>query len=187
MKKKNLLIGVPGHKKRIDLNDIPQFMFNVKTIMKTLDNINRFNGRGIYQVTVLQHSWYVSQIVKMIGCNDYFIMGGLCHDFSEAFVGDMIRPVKDMCPDFALVEREVQHQIGANMPSGAIFSSEVREADMIALRFEAAYCGFDVTYWDLPPLRWKSDKSIQMLESLLTNALGQNVESCLDLYNSLVK
>lgn len=66
-----------------------------KDIAHALANICRFNGhtRGFYSVAA--HSVHVSRLVP-----PEFALEALLHDAAEAYVGDMVRPLKRGLPAF---------------------------------------------------------------------------------------
>lgn len=63
--------------------------FCIEDIVHSLSNIVRFNGHAQRQLTVAQHSVFVSEQVP----GDCAFLG-LLHDAPEAYTGDMISPLK---------------------------------------------------------------------------------------------
>jgi 5'-deoxynucleotidase YfbR-like HD superfamily hydrolase len=59
----------------------------IEDIARSLSNICRFNGHCAFHYSVAQHSVLVSQNTA----NQFY---GLMHDAEEAYVGDMVRPLK---------------------------------------------------------------------------------------------
>jgi hypothetical protein len=90
----------------------------------------RFNGHSEAFYSVAQHSVHVSRLVPPEDA-----LWGLMHDAAEAYVGDMIRPIKT--PEFRAMEdgvlRAVASRFGLPWPA----PPSVREADGAALATEA--------------------------------------------------
>lgn len=73
----------------IDLNRPENCVININDIAHALANINRFNGHLCHQITVARHSVYVSDLVP-----EPLRLAALLHDAHEAYLGDIVRPVK---------------------------------------------------------------------------------------------
>ncbi|WP_145313437.1 metal-dependent phosphohydrolase [Gimesia fumaroli] len=70
-------------------------LIDINDIAHQLSLINRFNGATVEPYSVAQHSVIVSNIV-----NPEFALLGLLHDAAEAYVGDIVHPVKEGIRDF---------------------------------------------------------------------------------------
>lgn len=102
-----------------------------KDIAHALSLICRFNGhtRGFYSVAA--HSVHVSRLVP-----PEFAFEALMHDAAEAYVGDMVRPLKRGLPAFEEVEGRVRSAIAARYRIPRELSACVSAADDIALATE---------------------------------------------------
>jgi hypothetical protein len=82
---------------------------DIEDIAHALSNICRFNGHCRRLYSVAQHSVIVSQFVQPQNA-----LWGLLHDASEAYTGDIIRPLK-MIPEvnnaFRNIEQATQYAI----------------------------------------------------------------------------
>lgn len=63
-------------------------------IAHALSNICRFGGHCHRHYSVAQHSLLVARILEDDGHPAEVVLAGLLHDATEAYVGDMVRPLK---------------------------------------------------------------------------------------------
>jgi hypothetical protein len=91
----------------------------------------RFNGHTVEFYSVAQHSVIVSQYTR---CP----LSGLLHDAAEAYIGDMVRPMKAIMPDFGCVERRLQLAIEQrfDLLPGSLSTSDVAHWDDALLATE---------------------------------------------------
>ena len=91
----------------------------------------RFNGQTCEFYSVAQHSLVVAALVP-----PRLRMAALLHDAAEAYLGDMVKPLKVLLPEFAAIEDKVTRIIGDTF--GVDFSDygPIKEADLIALATE---------------------------------------------------
>ena len=112
------------------LNPQPE-MILLKDIIHSLSLINRFNGAAKFPYSVAQHSLYVAGLLP-----DELKLHGLLHDAPEAYVGDMVSPLKKIMTEYKEVEaniaRVVANVFGLSYPAPA----EVKKADLAVLSAE---------------------------------------------------
>jgi hypothetical protein len=84
----------------------------------------RFNGHTRHFYSVAQHSVLVSYEVP-----DSVALDALLHDAAEAYVGDIVRPVRRAIPEFDAMEARVHRTIAERFGVRPTMPSEVREAD----------------------------------------------------------
>ena len=91
----------------------------------------RFNGQTREFYSVAQHSLIVASLVS-----PQLRLAALLHDAAEAYLGDMVKPLKVLLPEFAAIEDKVTQIIGDTF--GVDFSDygPIKEADLIALATE---------------------------------------------------
>lgn len=115
----------------IDLPEIPDEALTVETLAHSLASKNRYNGHTPYPYSVATHSVLVSLLLEG---NE---MEGLLHDAAEAFVGDVISPIKRMIKEqFKPIEHMVDYQIRRAHGLPLFESPEVKAADIKALWLE---------------------------------------------------
>jgi 5'-deoxynucleotidase YfbR-like HD superfamily hydrolase len=91
----------------------------------------RFNGQTRQFYSVAQHSLIVASLVP-----DELRLAALLHDAAEAYVGDMVKPLKVLLPAFADIEEQVSALIARAF--GVDFSNygPIKLADLVALATE---------------------------------------------------
>ena len=91
----------------------------------------RFNGQTRAFYSVAQHSLMVAALVPPA-----LHKAALLHDAAEAYLGDMVKPLKLLVPDFNRIEAAVTELIAAAF--GVDFSdyAQIKQADLVALATE---------------------------------------------------
>jgi 5'-deoxynucleotidase YfbR-like HD superfamily hydrolase len=91
----------------------------------------RFNGQTCEFYSVAQHSLVVAALVP-----PHLRLAALLHDASEAYVGDMVKPLKVLLPAFAGIEDKVSALIAAAFDLDFSDYAPIKRADLIALATE---------------------------------------------------
>lgn len=104
----------------------------------------RFVGHARSFYSVAQHCVLVSRY-----CNPQDALWGLCHDSSEAFIGDMSAPLKHQpeMSKFRTVEKHIMAVIAKKFGLDPKEPTGVKDADRRMLLTEARDLGLDVTGW----------------------------------------
>lgn len=91
----------------------------------------RFNGQTSAFYSVAQHSLMVADLVPPA-----LHRAALLHDAAEAYLGDMVKPLKVLVPEFGHIEAGVTHLIARAF--GVDFSDydTIKRADLVALATE---------------------------------------------------
>lgn len=91
----------------------------------------RFNGQTSAFYSVAQHSLMVAELVPPA-----LHRAALLHDAAEAYLGDMVKPLKALVPDFSRIEAGVTELIAHAF--GVDFSDyhTIKHADLVALATE---------------------------------------------------
>lgn len=105
---------------------------HIEDIAHALSQNNRFNGHLRWPYSVAQHSVNVMKLVKRTMTDDHdILLFALLHDAAEAYIGDIIRPVKLYLPQFKEIENRIMEGVaerfGFEMTEGA--ESIVKTAD----------------------------------------------------------
>lgn len=125
---------------------------HIKDIAHALSNICRYNGHVKTFYSVAQHCVLVSRQVRKRSGNPEAIRQGLLHDAAEAYVGDMIRPLKRCLPEYKVVEEKVHASIMKRFDLPARLYPVVKRADEDLLTAEAwaLMSASSVIHWSLP-------------------------------------
>lgn len=117
------------------LDPRPEEIF-IEDIAASLSKLCRYIGHSRAFYSVAQHSYLVSHLVPR-----EHAMWGLLHDASEAYTGDISKPVKNafesVAPGvFADLEEKIERAIATKFDLQWPMPSEVKTADIIALATE---------------------------------------------------
>ena len=85
---------------------------NINDIAHALSLVCRFGGHSKVHYSVAQHSVMCRTRAVELWPYDYLLhLHILMHDASEAYIGDMVRPMKETIPAFSLLEDKTQAAI----------------------------------------------------------------------------
>lgn len=118
-----------GH--RFDLLDPKPSMIDPRDIAHALAHLCRFNGHTGTHYSVAQHSYLVATLVP-----DEDKLHALLHDATEAYIGDMVRPLKAVMPLYRGVEEQVWHAVCEHFHLEPELPASVKHADLVALATE---------------------------------------------------
>lgn len=102
----------------------------ITDIAHALSNICRYTGHVSEIYDVAQHSVLVSQTVPQ---RDGLPFMGLMHDATEAYVGDMSRPLKLLLPEYQEIEARVWRAIALKFNLPVELPPEIKYADNVLL------------------------------------------------------
>ncbi|MDO8890711.1 MAG: phosphohydrolase [Sulfurimicrobium sp.] len=91
----------------------------------------RFNGQTSAFYSVAQHSLIVASLVP-----DELKFAALLHDAAEAYLGDMVKPLKVLLPAFSDIEDSVTRIIGERFGVDLQHNPAIKRADLISLATE---------------------------------------------------
>ena len=115
-----------------NINKPYRYHYPIEEIATALSKLCRFGGHTKEFYSVAQHSVLVSLCV-----DDEFAMEALLHDASEAYLGDVVRPLKQVLGGYRDIEEQVQNGINmAHLGWAKPNSPQVKNADMVLLATE---------------------------------------------------
>lgn len=145
-----------GGRRGVDLNDLRPCDIEIEDIANALSNLCRFTGHVTRFLSVAEHCVLVSHLVP-----EPHAYHALLHDATEAFVGDMGRPIKDRAD--MLAYRQLEDRIGRVIAKrfgltkspprmaarGRWLSCKeaIKEADELACRIEASVVQPWASWW----------------------------------------
>ena len=80
---------------------------NVSDIAHALSLVCRGGGHVKHFYSVAQHSLVCAEEARARGCSLRVQMGALLHDGSEAYMSDLVRPVKQQIPQYRIIENKL--------------------------------------------------------------------------------
>jgi hypothetical protein len=107
-------------------------LINIVDIAHALSNCNRFGGHTEHPFSVAQHCLNISTFFD----NPHDKLTALLHDASEAYLGDMPKPIKDRLPDYQLVEHNLMTVIAKKYGFLYPLPTKIHQADKDALELE---------------------------------------------------
>lgn len=117
--------------KRFDLHEPDTELIDPRDIAHSLANLCRFNGHTREFYSVAQHCCLVADLVP-----EEDKLAALLHDATEAYVGDMVRPLKQWMPAYQDVEDWIWERITTRFDLVPELPVSVRHADLVALATE---------------------------------------------------
>lgn len=125
------------HKHPVDIEDVAH----------ALSQICRFGGHSREFYSVAQHCVFVSQLVSPENR-----LAGLMHDAPEAYLGDVVSPLKRRMPEYQYHEKLLWASMAEQFGLPKELPAEVKAADLTMLAAEARdLMGYDATIWGIPP------------------------------------
>ena len=118
----------------------------LEDIAHALSHSSRYNGHlpGFYSIA--QHSVYVMQQMALLVPNTppKWLLAALLHDAAEAYVGDMVSPLKALIPEYSVFEEKahiaVCRHFGIPAPGEKpLMDTIIHEADMRVFAGEWVY------------------------------------------------
>lgn len=114
----------------------------LNSVARGLANTCRFGGQCSRFYSVAEHSIYVSILLEMkfLDQPEHYRIKlareGLFHDAPEAFICDMVKPLKEILPDYQEIESLVEIPVYEQMLGYSELDDEVKWADMVMLATE---------------------------------------------------
>ena len=140
--------------KAIDVCDPKPEDIEIEDIAIGLSRQCRFNGQCSRFYSVAEHSVHVSRTLESWGLDRETCFLGLMHDAAEAYVGDIVQPIKRGLANFDAIEERFFHAIADRFMMRRSIPPVVKEADIACLVEEQAeLMSPSPRPWRLPSVR----------------------------------
>lgn len=117
--------------RQVSLLNPKPYQIDITDIAHGLAYQCRFNGQVSRFYSVAQHSILVASMLP-----DHLKLVGLLHDAAEAYLGDIVQPLKQLLPEFERIEGQFMAVIGDRLGINLDHHPEVKHADLVALATE---------------------------------------------------
>jgi hypothetical protein len=140
----------------------------------------RYNGHCRTHYSVAQHSVHVSEVLADAGYNREWQLAALMHDAHEAYVGDMITPLK-MIPGLGEAFNEIDQVFEKiiwdkfQLVDGPLVQKAIKKADLTMLATEALHLlpskgeGWNIPTPDEDRWMWLSPWTADTAEKIFLN------------------
>ena len=114
----------------IDILDFRVEDIKVEEVAHALALTCRYGGHCREFYSVAQHAVIVARYLEAQGHPLDVVMAGLHHDDSEAYLGDIIRPLKDLLPIYKEIETRFEMTLAEHFGIQYPYHEAVKDADM---------------------------------------------------------
>lgn len=152
--------------KWFDFNASPSEMaksIDIVDIAHALSQKCRFGGQSPVFYSVAQHSVLVSKVARTLTTDNQrsweLALEGLLHDAAEAYMGDVVSPLKCLMPEYKKLEQKIEGVVLGHFGIKRL-SEEIHFADRVLLRTEQRdIMGRDDEEWTytegVSPMTWR--------------------------------
>jgi len=116
---------------KFDFDNPESSYMDIYQIGLSLSKQCRFNGHTSVFYSVAQHSVLVSYYLP-----PELALAGLLHDASEAFIGDLVTPLKKRFPEFKELEDKIQRAINLRFNLPLTVDPRIKQTDLRVLATE---------------------------------------------------
>ncbi len=131
----NTIKVASGH--YVDLKNPDPWSIDLNSIAHALSHICRYGGHCPKFYSVAEHSIHAMRLALFKSESAEVLRAVLMHDATEAFLGDIVRPLKLILPDYRAVEDNMEHAIAERFGIDfAIHKVKIKLYDNMMLKAE---------------------------------------------------
>lgn len=131
----NTIKVAAGH--YVDLADPDPKTIEIKSIASALSKICRFGGHCPRFYSVAEHCIHATNLAVQDGVPNLVLGAIFLHDAAEAYVGDMVKPLKIMLPEYMETEWRIQLAIECAMGVSFVYHGKtIKNYDRLMLKAE---------------------------------------------------
>lgn len=95
----------------VDIQNPEPDMIDIHSIASALSKICRFGGHCPLFYSVAEHCIHAAGFAQNDGHPDVVVRAILLHDATEAYLGDMVKPLKQILPEYSQLERKMERAV----------------------------------------------------------------------------
>lgn len=155
----------------VDLLDPDPATIDVNSIAVGLSKLCRFGGQCPVFYSVAEHSVLATDLAIQDQCADCECLAVLFHDATEAFIGDVVRPLKLALPAYRDIESRWELAIGRAL--GIDFAAHrdvISRIDLEMLKAEKQF------FWPNDRTEWEGLEGVQSRNVVLSGYMPQWAE-----------
>jgi len=143
----------------IDLTNPQPADIHFYDIANALANICRFGGQIEEFYSVAEHSYLATRIAEEDGQPVECCRAVLLHDAAEAYLGDVVKPLKLLLPEYANLEKRMEAVIATafNIDFDR-WSTEIREIDQAMLIAERK------AFFKADGVEWTGERDVRIVQ-----------------------
>jgi len=140
----------------LDLADPKPEMVDIVSIATALGRICRFGGHSPDFYSVAEHSVHAHDLAYRDGLPANVCKAILLHDAAEAYIGDVVRPLKIMSPWYMEIESRIEKAIATKFDVDfKAYANIVKHYDRMMLKAEK------LSMWPDDPHEWQGFDEIE--------------------------
>lgn len=153
----NTIKVAAGH--YVNLADPDPSTIDIVSIATALGRICRFGGHCPKFYSVAEHCVHAYELARADGLSTEALKAILLHDAAEAYIGDVVKPLKTMIPGYAEIERRIEAAIATRFDVDfERYVSAIKCYDRLMLKAEKT------TMWPNDKTDWNGFNGITMPE-----------------------
>lgn len=121
-----------------DLANPRQSDIDLVSIAGALSRICRFGGHVPVFYSVAEHCVHAAGLCLAEGLQEH-ALSVLLHDASEAYCGDIVKPLKTMLPEYRKIESRIQNTVNAKFLSWPPDDAIIKRFDHLMLKAEKVH------------------------------------------------